>query len=144
VPIFDEWEQEFVYLINGWNFEWGMGSPACDMVEKLLGQYGTTWRWLFEMLAKHSDNRAIFIGILQVMVQMDSKDETLYAVAMMAVRHEDDEVKEIGVRLCENFSNKLALTILKGIKFKEGWLDHYRAEVIVEIEREDNGQAEKA
>lgn len=57
-------------------------------------------------------------------------------MALAALSHKNDEVKELGVRAFENWNSLNSLEVLKNISFDSNWLQDYLNQVIKDLKSE--------
>ncbi|MEL7569792.1 MAG: hypothetical protein AAGU14_04435 [Eubacteriaceae bacterium] len=83
-------------------------------------------------------NSHIILGILHIISHF--KYEYMYPqgqiIALGSLQHHNISVKEFAIKAFENWGNKEAINILRGLSCDAKWLQEYVDEVIVELEKE--------
>ncbi len=96
-----------------------------------------TINWINSLYIKYFNNEGIFIGLLKI-VEFLSVDfgATGTTMAIAALLHENDEIKDAGVRIFESNYSIDGYNILKSIKIETDWLQEYINQVIIDIKSE--------
>jgi hypothetical protein len=130
----------FISLVKNEDFEFGQKSESIKLVENELEiNKIATACWLNDLYLQYflSDEK-VLIGILRVIEYFD--EGTLYpnapTIALACLSHRSDEIKEIGVRIFENWGTLKSYETLKGVKTDTKWLQSYINQVIKDIETE--------
>lgn len=130
---------KFIDLIREENFEFGYVSDSEKLInEQLAHNELATKNWINEIFISNYDNTSIIIGILRIIGRF--KEEIIFpqghTLALAALMHENDEVKELGIRAFENWASNNSLKVLSNIKIEQDWLDEYKMEVIADLKEE--------
>jgi len=94
-----------------------------------------TKKWLRDLYFNNLHDFGILIGISRLMCHFE-EDEIFpegKEIALHALNHEDNEMKDLGIRAFENWVSLDSLHILKGCKFEDDYLQRYVDEVIDDI-----------
>ena len=130
----------FLTLIKNEDFEFGKKNESVKLIEEQLElNFAATQNWFGNLYIKNfRSNENVFIGLLRIVEAL--KEEALHPIgkimAMAALNHENDEVKELGIRIFENWCSIESYDILKGIRVDTIWLQEYINQVIKDIEVE--------
>tara|TARA_R110000868_G_scaffold318429_1_gene579167 strand:+ start:594 stop:782 length:189 start_codon:yes stop_codon:yes gene_type:complete len=57
-------------------------------------------------------------------------------MALAALVHKNDEIKELGIRAFENWNSPNSLEVLKNVKIEANWLNEYLTQVIEDLTEE--------
>jgi hypothetical protein len=130
----------FVSLLKYEDFEFGQKSESIKIVQKeLQTNKVATINWLNELYVKYfSKDEKVLIGILRVIEYFDEEVfyPNSYTIALSSLIHKNDEVKEIAIRIFENWASITSYEILKNVQIETGWLKSYINEVIKDLEEE--------
>lgn len=124
---------KFLNLIKDEDFEFGFISRSEELVRnELLINALATRNWLNEIFVKYFDNEVVVIGILRIVARFEEsiifpQGQTL---AIAALSHSNNEIKELGIRAFENWCSMDSLRILKTLDMNNKWLTDYVNEVI--------------
>ena len=130
---------EFINCIKDEPFEFGFISKSEIIIkEQLEINAMATKNWLNELYLNNFSNETILIGILRLLGRFN---ETLIepqgiTMAMAAIIHKNNEIKELGVRAFENWGSRNCLRFLKTIHIEEKWLQEYIDDIIIDLEEE--------
>jgi hypothetical protein len=130
----------FISLVKTEDFEFGQKSESIKLVEnELKTNKIATQNWLNDLYIQYfSSDEKVLIGILRIIEYFD--EETLYpisqTIALASLVNKNDEIKEICIRIFENWGSLRSYQILKGIKTDTKWLQLYINQVIKDIEKE--------
>jgi hypothetical protein len=124
---------KFLNLIKDEDFEFGFISRSEELVKNELSINALATRnWLNEIFVKYFDNEVVVIGILRIIARFEERiifpqGQTL---ALSALSHSNNEIKELGIRAFENWCSIDSLRILKTLDMNNTWLKDYVNEVI--------------
>lgn len=97
-----------------------------------------TRNWLNEIFIENFHNEKVLIGILRIIGRFD--EEIIFpqgqTMALAALVHENNEIKELGIRAFENWNSVNSLQILKKVKAESKWLQDYLNQVIEYLNEE--------
>ncbi|TVR82965.1 MAG: hypothetical protein EA412_01205 [Chitinophagaceae bacterium] len=130
---------DFLSILREEDFEFGFISRSEELLnEQLKINALATRNWLNELFIKHFSDEVIIIGILRIIgrfepTQIFPQGQT---IALAALNHSNDEVKELGIRAFEKWCNIESLEILKKIQVETIWLREYIEEVIKDFEEQ--------
>jgi len=130
----------FISLVKNEYFEFGQKSESIKIVERELKENRiATQNWLNDLYLQYfSTDEKILIGILRIFEYFD--EEVLFPashmIALASIVNKSDEIKEIGIRIFENWGSIKSYETLKGIKTDTKWLQTYINQVVKDIERE--------
>lgn len=130
---------EFLNLLKDEDFEFGYKTRSeMLIVEQLNTNALATRNWLNEIFLKHFHDESIVIGILRIIGRFDQ--EIIFpqgqTIALAALSHESDEIKELGIRAFEKWGTVESLNILKKVKSDSKWLQDYIDQVTSDLEAE--------
>jgi hypothetical protein len=130
----------FISLIKNEDFEFGKKNESVRLIEEQLELNSVaTQNWFNKLYIKYfSADENILIGLLRVVESLNehSLHPTGEIMAIAALSHKNDEVKELGIRIFENWCSLNSYEILKNIKVDTVWLQDYINQVIKDIEIE--------
>lgn len=130
---------KFLSLIKEEDFEFGFVSRSEELIASQLQINALATRnWLNEIFINHFDNEVILIGLLRIISRFD---ESLIfpqgqTIALAALSHSNDEIKELGIRAFEKWCSAESLSILKKLNLNSAWLQEYVNDVINDLEEE--------
>jgi hypothetical protein len=130
----------FISLVKSEDFEFGQKSESIKIVENELNENRfATQYWLNDLYIQYfSTDEKILIGILRVFEYFDEDVfyPTSHTIALASLVNRSDEIKEVCVRIFENWGSIKSYEILKGIKTDTKWLQAYINQVIKDIEKD--------
>jgi hypothetical protein len=130
---------ELLQLIKDTDFEYGFDTPLDFFLrEKIQQNSFATKQWLNTVFNENFDNVEIITGILRTIAHL-SYDEIApqgMTMAISALSHKNSEVRECGIRTCENWAHPESLKILKNVEVHEKWLKDYIHQVILDLEED--------
>lgn len=130
---------EFLSILRDEDFEFGFISRSEELLsEQLRINALATRNWLNELFIKYFSDEVIIIGILRIIgrfepTQIFPQGQT---IALAALNHLNDEIKELGIRAFEKWCNHESLEILKTIQIETPWLKEYIENVIKDFEEQ--------
>lgn len=131
--------QEFIYLLRDEDFEFGYKTRSEELIAEQLNINALATRnWLNKIFLNYYSDEIIIIGILRIIgrfdpVQIFPQGQT---IALAALTHQNDEIKELGIRAFEQWCSLESLNILKKLDVKKAWLKEYVMEVINDFEEQ--------
>lgn len=129
-----------ISLIKNEDFEFGKKNETVKLIEQQLEFNSVaTQNWFNKLYIKYfASDEKILIGLLRIVESLNetSLHPTGEIMAIAALSHKNDEVKELGVRIFENWCSLNSYEILKSIKVETVWLQEYITQVIKDIEIE--------
>ncbi len=120
-------------------FEFGMVSYSENIIEEELAVNALETRnWLNELFVSNFSDAKVLTGLLHVIsrfreLEMHPQGITM---ALAALSHKDNEVKELGVRAFEHWGSLHSLKVLKEVKVGTLWLQKYIDEVVEDLSLE--------
>ncbi len=130
---------EFLSILRDEDFEFGFISRSEKLIyEQLNINALATRNWLNELFIKYFSNETIIIGILRILGRFDPslifpQGQT---IALAALNHSNDEIKELSIRAFEKWCSVESLGILKSIQVDTPWLQEYILDVISDFEEQ--------
>jgi len=130
---------ELINLINEEDFEFGFISRSEELINNQLEINDLATRnWLNELFISNFNNDGILIGLLRIIGRFDQ--EIIFpqgqTMALAALSHRNDEIKELGIRAFENWASENSIEVLKNTNIELDWLNKYKNEVISDLENE--------
>lgn len=130
----------FLALIKTEDFEFGKKNESVLLIEEQLKINSVaTQNWFNKLYIKNfSNNEKTLIGLLRVVESLDQQalHPTAETMAIAALSHKNDEIKELGIRIFENWGSINSYELLKNLKVGPQWLQDYINQVIKDIEAE--------
>ncbi|MBC6399465.1 MAG: hypothetical protein GDA42_00100 [Ekhidna sp.] len=131
---------QLLSFIKEEDFEFGQKSESINLVEKQIQINAiATKNWFNELYLNYfRTDRKILLSLLRIVEYFDKEllFPTGQTMAISALVHSNDEVKELGVRILENGCSVESYEILKNIKVDTKWLQQYINRVILDLEKE--------
>lgn len=126
-----------ISLIKTEDFEFGQSNECIRLVtEQLLDNKIAAQNWFNSLYVKYfiSDEN-ILIGLLRIVEYLDENllESVGKTMAIASIVHRNDEIKELAVRIFENWGSFESLNILKNITGQTKWLQDYIDQVINDI-----------
>lgn len=131
-----EFSKNLLSLLREQDFEYGFYSPADKIVHQcLLENEIVTKQWLNELFIKNFNDVVITVGLVRVISHIDYEviAPQGMTMALAALSHKNNEVKECGIRAFENWGSRDSLTVLENISFDQKWLQDYLEQVIEDL-----------
>lgn len=117
--------------------EYGLTSSLDDFLEECLANNAiATKDWLYELFIQHESNPTVLTAILRTIAHLRYEQVAPHglSMALLASRHDDTEVRECAIRVCESWETPNCLHLLKNMPCQhEGWLQDYLVEVIKDL-----------
>jgi len=121
------------------NFEFGQKSESINLVEKQIQINAIAAKnWFNQLYLYYFSDEKMLLSLLRIVEYFDKEllFPTSQTMAISALVHSNDEVKELGVRILENWCSIESYQILKNIKVDTNWLQQYIDQVILDLEKE--------
>lgn len=130
----------FLSVIKYEDFEFGQRCESINLVEENLRiNKIATQNWLNKLYLQYfAKDERVLLSLLRIINYL-SKDlfySTCQTIALSAISHRNDEIKEMGIRIFENWGSVESYSILKAIKVDSVWLQKFIDEVIHDLEKE--------
>lgn len=131
---------KFLSIIKDEYFEFGYTSKSEELVRDQLSLNALAARnWLNEIFITYYSKESVLIGLLRIISRFEPS--LIYpqgqTMALAALSHRSNEVKELGVRAFEQWCDNESVNILKSIDKKIPlWLLEYVNDVIRDIEEQ--------
>lgn len=128
-----------INLIYEEDFEFGYISRSQVLIEEQFQVNKLATRnWLNKIFIEHFKDEKIVIGLLRIIGRFD--EDTIFpqgqTMAMSALIHKNDEIKELGIRAFENWCSLKSYEVLKTIEISSDWLKEYLDDVISNLEED--------
>lgn len=131
--------RDFLNSIKEQNFEYGVYTVADEILRTALSenQLGAK-QWINDLFVENFTHTAIASGILRVIshLEYDEIRPQGITMALAALSNSSSEVRECGIRACENWATEECLRILRNTSCVEVWLNDYRKQVVQNLEGE--------
>lgn len=131
--------RQFINLLKEEDFEFGYSTRSEEILnEQLKINALATRNWLNEIFIKNFYDQSIIIGILRIIGRFEPsiifpQGQT---IALAALSHSNDEIKELGIRAFEKWCSIESLEILKSLNVESDWLKEYIEDVISDFEEQ--------
>jgi len=131
--------RQFINLLKEEDFEFGYSTRSEELLnEQLKINALATRNWLNEIFIKNFHDHSIIIGILRIIGRFEPsvifpQGQT---IALAALSHSSDEIKELGIRAFEKWCSIESLEILKSLNVETPWLNEYVKDVIEDFEEQ--------
>lgn len=135
----NKFSARFLQLLREQDFEYGLVSPADELVQKCLNENEfIAKQWLNELFLQNYADPVVVIGILRVLSHFEYHEVTPQGptMALAALANSSAEVRECGIRVCENWNTLETLKILMTVQCTEKWLNDYLQQVIAALKEE--------
>ena len=131
--------KQLLLLFETIDFEYGIRNEADNFIEPFMSLSPTqTKEWLEDLFVKYFSKAAILTKLLRTIARIDYQDicpqGTIIATA--ALKHEDIEVRECGIRAFESWGSLESLEVLGHLRVSEKWLQDYIDEVVRYLRRD--------
>ena len=129
-----------ISLIKNEDFDFGQSSESIRLVEnELENNEFATKEWFNRLFIKYFSSKTetiILIGLLRIIEFLNERFVPDYqTMALASLSHQNNEVKELGVRILETTCCIENLEILKSIQTGTKWLQDYVNQVIEDFEQ---------
>lgn len=134
-----KFSKQFISLLREEDFEFGYKTRSESILEEQLQINALATRnWLNEIFIKNYFDEVVTIGILRIIgrfepVMIFPQGQT---IALAALTHKNDEIKELGLRAFEKWCSLESLEILKTLDIQTPWLNEYKDDVIADFEEQ--------
>lgn len=131
--------QKFIHLLKEEDFEFGYKTRSEQLIlEQLQINALATRNWLNEVFINYYSDETVIIGILRIIGRFDPANifPQGQTIALAALIHKNDEIKELGIRAFEHWCTIESLDILKTLDLKKEWLKEYVNDVIADFEEQ--------
>lgn len=134
-----EFSSRLIQLLHEQDFEYGVDTPADDLVRNCLTQNESVAKqWLNQLFVENYNDETVIVGILRVLSHFEyhivAPQGTTMALAALA--NSKAEVRECGIRAFENWATLESLHVLENVKCQENWLNEYLQQVIADLKEE--------
>jgi hypothetical protein len=121
------------------DFEFGFISRSELIIRKQFSINALATRnWLNELFIKNFKTEKILLGLLRILGRFE--EEIIFpqgqTMALAALVHENNEIKELGIRAFENWNSINSLEVLKKVNIESKWLKDYLIQVIDDLTKE--------
>ena len=130
---------QLLSFIKEEDFEFGQKSESINLVEKQIQINAIAAKnWFNQLYLYYFSDEKMLLSLLRIVEYFDKEllFPTSQTMAISALVHSNDEVKELGVRILENWCSIESYQILKNIKVDTNWLQQYIDQVILDLEKE--------
>lgn len=120
-------------------FEYGVDGKADALVRKQLERNALATRsWLNDLFLGNYPNIPVCMGILRLVARLDYHDIRPEGptMAIAALAHDSEAVRECGVRAIESWGEPSIAPILEKVRVQEAWLRDYIEQVVADLRRE--------
>lgn len=129
----------FLQLLREQDFEYGIDTPADAFLRKCYAENESVSKeWLNQLFVENFNDVTVVLGVLRVLSHFEYMEVAPQGLtmALAALTHSNAEVRECGIRACENWGTLECLSVLKKVHCSESWLNDYLKLVIVDLEEE--------
>jgi hypothetical protein len=130
---------QFIALIREEDFEFGFISRSEELIkEQFQINALATRNWLNEIFINYFHEDSILIGLMRVITRFEESQifPQGQTIALAALSHSNDEIKELGIRAFEKWCSPESINILKKLNFNSSWLQEYVDEVIKDLKEQ--------
>lgn len=128
-----ELTDEFLRIVSETEFEYGYESIAELFIRSRLAENRLAIKdWLNQLFVTYYQNELVASGVLRTIAHLDYAEITPQGstMALAALSHQSEEIKELGIRAFENWGSSEAIEALKAVRVESPWLRDYLHEVI--------------
>lgn len=135
----ENFTQEFIHVLKEEDFEFGYKTRSEELINEQLSINALATRnWLNKVFLDYFSDQTIVIGILRIIGRFDPvlifpQGQTM---ALAALAHQNDEIKELGIRAFEQWCSIESLEILKQLDIDKKWLREYVDAIILDFEEQ--------
>lgn len=126
--------------IRNEDYEFGQRCDSINLVEEQLKiNKIATQNWFNKIYLKFfSSDESILLSLLRIVeyLDKDSLFPTGQTMALASLSHKNDEIKEMGIRIFENWCCVESYDILKNLRVDTAWLQEYIEQVKEDLEEE--------
>lgn len=131
---------QFLSIIKDEDFELGQRSNSINLIEEQLNiNKIATQNWFNTLYLDYfKSDEKILLSLLKVVEYLNEEFffPTGQTMAISALSHKNDEIKEMGVRIFENQCSIESYELLKNVKVDTTWLQQYIDQVVEDLEVE--------
>jgi len=131
---------QLLSLIKEDDFEFGQRSKSINLVEEQIQINSiATKNWFNQLYLDYFRNdEKTLLSLLKIVEYLDKElfFPTGQTMAISALAHSNDEIKELGVRILENWGAVESYEILRNVRVETSWLQQYINQVIQDLEEE--------
>ena len=129
----------FISLLREEDFEFGYITRSEEVLrDQFQINALATRNWLNEIFLKYFNDEQILIGVLRIIGRFS--EQMIFpqgqTIALASLNHENDEIKELGIRAFEKWVSYDSINILSKIKTETHWLQEYIDQVIRDLKEE--------
>ncbi len=135
----NKFQNVFVSTLKNQELEIDYKNQIEFLLEKLfLENEFVTKDWLNEIYVSNYNDTKFLINILKIIGNLDKKLLKSFGIVISgsALVHKNVEVKEMAIRVFENWNTIESYTFLKNCSLVPKWLNDYKNEVLANIEEE--------
>jgi hypothetical protein len=129
--------KDFINLLREEDFEFGYKTRSEAVLrEQLKINELATRNWLNETFIKYFKDQTVIIGLMRILCRFEPKEifPQGQTMAIAALSHQNNEIKELGIRAFESWGSHDSLEILMTINVEANWLNDYLQEVIKDLQ----------
>lgn len=130
---------KFIAILREENFEYGIKSQSEELVKEQMKQNAlATKSWLNELFITSYGESDILLGILRVISRINEEEINPQGqtMALACMTHNSVEIREVAIRVFENWGSANSLNILKNISISPAWLKEYLDHVVQDLKEE--------
>lgn len=125
-------------LIDEEPFEYGVDGKADALVREQMAVNALATRsWLSRLFLDRFPDTLVAMGILRLVARLDYDDVFPEGpiIAVAALSHRSDSVRECGVRAFESWGDPRNIPTLEAVRVSADWLQDYVVSVIADLRR---------
>jgi len=135
----EEFTNNLINCLIEEDFEFGFKSRSELVIREQFSINALATRnWLNELFIENFHNEKILLGLLRIIGRFE--EEIIFpqgqTMALAALVHESNEIKELGIRAFENWNSLNSLEVLRKISVESKWLQDYLTQVIEDLTEE--------
>lgn len=133
----DSFSTKLYFYIENDDIGIGTYTEADKMLEMYLSKYNDLIQNMLSFIFKKNIGNVDFLCRLLLLISRINPvhiNKTGHTIAMAALNHRSDDVKESALRLFESFGDQDTLAFLKSSKPDAYWLQEYKEQIINDIE----------
>lgn len=128
-----------ISLLKYEDTEFGYKSESIRLIEEQLKLNRiATINWINDLYIENLNDEKVIIGILKILEYFP--EHTLFpashTIALASLLNENNEIKELAIRVFENWGSIKSYEILKTISTDTQWLKKYIDKIIFDLEEE--------
>ncbi len=136
-----EFEEKLLFYFQNEEIGLGTYTEADKLLESYLDDFNNlTQGMISKIFRKNIKEPEILCKLLLLISRLNPSkiDKTGHMIAMAALNHDNNDVKEYAIRVFENFSDESSLEFLEESKQDIFWLQEYKEEIIQELKEKFN------